>query len=36
LYLVRTLVNRYGGDVTVRDNEPTGTVFELRLPLAES
>ncbi|MFB6086611.1 MAG: PAS domain S-box protein [Halodesulfurarchaeum sp.] len=34
LYLVRTLLNRYGGSVVVRDNEPTGTVFELRLPLS--
>jgi signal transduction histidine kinase len=27
LHLVRTLVDRYGGDVRVEDNEPEGSVF---------
>ena len=27
LHLVRTLVDRYGGDVRVGDNEPEGSVF---------
>jgi PAS domain S-box-containing protein len=31
LYLVRTLVDRYDGDVWIEDNEPTGSVFCLRL-----
>jgi PAS domain S-box-containing protein len=35
LYLVETLVDRYGGDVWVEDNEPTGSVFVVELPLAE-
>jgi signal transduction histidine kinase len=35
LYLVKTLVDRYGGDVWVEDNQPTGSVFVVELPLAE-
>ncbi|WP_049942964.1 sensor histidine kinase [Haloarcula amylolytica] len=31
LYLVRTLVDAYGGDVWVEDNEPTGTVVGVTL-----
>ena len=34
LYLVETLVNRYGGTVSVEDNDPTGTVFVVELPVA--
>ncbi|WP_058997399.1 sensor histidine kinase KdpD [Haloarcula sp. CBA1127] len=34
LYLVRTLVDAYGGDVWVEDNEPTGTVVGVTLPKA--
>jgi len=33
LYLVRSLVEIYGGDVWVEDNEPKGAVFAVRLPL---
>ncbi|WP_338739299.1 PAS domain S-box protein [Haloplanus salilacus] len=32
LYLVRTLVNRYGGTVWVEDNDPDGSVFVVELP----
>ncbi len=32
LYLVRTLVDQYGGDVWVEDNEPEGSVFYVELP----
>ena len=35
LYLVRTVVDRCGGDVWVEDNEPTGAVFVVELPLGE-
>jgi signal transduction histidine kinase len=35
LYLVKTLVDKYGGDVWVEDNEPTGSVFVVELPLAD-
>jgi len=31
LYLVNTLVERYGGDVQVHDNEPNGTVVAITL-----
>ena len=31
LYLARTLVDRYGGDVWVTDNEPDGSVFVVEL-----
>lgn len=31
LYLVRTLVDRYGGDVWVEDNEPEGSAFIVEL-----
>jgi len=36
LYLVETLVSRYGGQVHVLDNEPEGAIFVLQLPRAES
>ena len=35
LYLVDTLVTEYGGEIWVEDNEPTGAVFVVQLPLAE-
>jgi signal transduction histidine kinase len=34
LYLVRTLVDAYGGDVWIEDNEPRGAVVGLTLPKA--
>lgn len=34
LYLVTTLVDGYGGDIGVSDNDPKGAVFTVRLPLA--
>jgi len=34
LYLVRSLVEIYGGDVWIEDNEPKGSVFVVRLQLA--
>ena len=34
LYLVHTLVTQYGGDIWVEDNEPTGSIFVVRLPEA--
>jgi len=35
LYLVQTLVEGYGGSVSVADDEPEGTVFIVTLPRAE-
>ncbi|WP_256288717.1 ATP-binding protein [Halobellus inordinatus] len=35
LYLVQTLVDTYGGDVWVEDNDPEGAVFVVELPIAE-
>lgn len=35
LYLVETLLNRYGGDVRVADNDPRGAVFTVSLPVAD-
>lgn len=35
LYLVQTLVDVYGGDVWVEDNEPEGASFIVELPKAE-
>lgn len=35
LYLVNTLVTRYGGNVWVEDNNPEGAVFIIELPIAE-
>jgi len=35
LYLVQSLVDLYGGDVWIEDNEPKGAVFVVRLRLAE-
>lgn len=34
LYLVRTLVEQYDGDVEIEDNEPAGSVFSVTLPRA--
>ena len=34
LYLVRSLVETYGGDVCIEDNDPKGAVFAVRLSLA--
>lgn len=36
LYLVETLVGRYGGAVRVADNEPRGIVVEVELPYPDS
>ena len=35
LYLVRSIVSRYGGEVTITDNEPRGTRIELTLRRAD-
>lgn len=35
LYLVKTVIDRYDGTVTVVDNEPTGAVFTVTLPVAD-
>ncbi|WP_435095335.1 PAS domain-containing protein [Halorubrum sp. N11] len=35
LYLVKTLVDRYEGEIRVEDNEPTGSVFAVELPIAD-
>ncbi|MFC7059497.1 PAS domain-containing sensor histidine kinase [Halovenus salina] len=35
LYLAKTLVNSYGGNIWVEDNDPTGSVFVVELPLAD-
>ena len=35
LYLVRTLVEMYGGDIKVEDNEPEGAIFTVTLPKAD-
>jgi len=34
LYLVGALVDSYDGEIDVRDNDPRGAVFEVRLPRA--
>lgn len=34
LYLVRSLVDRYGGNVWVEDNDPEGAIFIVKLQLA--
>lgn len=36
LYLVKTLVEGYGGDVWVEDNEPAGAMFVVALPLTDT
>jgi len=35
LYLVETLVDRYGGDIWVEDNDPRGAVFAVRMCRAD-
>jgi PAS domain S-box-containing protein len=35
LYLVYTLVEQYGGEVRIEDNDPRGTVFVLQFELAD-
>jgi signal transduction histidine kinase len=34
-YLVDTLVRRYGGEVWIEDNDPSGAIFVVQLPVAE-
>jgi len=34
LYLVRTLVENYGGEVRVTDNNPRGAIFTVTVPVA--
>ena len=36
LSLCRTIITAHGGTITVRDNEPQGTVFRFTLPLKEA
>lgn len=36
LYLVQRLLDRYDGDVALRETGPDGSTFEVRLPLAEA
>ena len=36
LFFVDSLVDGYGGSVTVTDNDPRGAVFEVRLPKTDS
>jgi signal transduction histidine kinase len=36
LYIVKKTMERYGGSVIVKDNQPQGAVFELRLQLLTS
>lgn len=36
LYLVRTLVDRYDGQLQIEDNEPEGSVFVVELPRANT
>jgi signal transduction histidine kinase len=36
LYIVRQLINIHGGSIKVVDNQPKGSRFEIRLPIATS
>jgi PAS domain S-box-containing protein len=36
LYLVDTLVSRYGGEARVEDNIPKGAIFTVKLPVADN
>nr|WP_239641328.1 ATP-binding protein [Haloarcula japonica] len=36
LFFVDSMVEEYGGTVWVEDNEPTGAVFVIELPLPEA
>jgi PAS domain S-box-containing protein len=36
LYLVRSLVDHYGGSVRIEENEPRGTIVVVELPIAEA
>ena len=35
LYIVRQIITRYGGSISVENNEDGGTQFEIRFPVAE-
>lgn len=35
LYLVKSLVEEHNGSISVRDNEPNGTIFSIQLPATE-
>jgi signal transduction histidine kinase len=34
LYIVKKIIERYGGEVTLRTNVPSGTIFDLKLPIS--
>lgn len=36
LFVVSMLVEKFGGEISLADNEPTGTVFTISLPAAEA
>ena len=36
LYLVKKMMERYQGEISVSDNTPRGAIFELRFPIPES
>lgn len=36
LYLVHSLVDTYGGEVSIEDNEPEGAIFVVKLPVVQS
>jgi signal transduction histidine kinase len=33
LYLVKKLVDTYGGSISIHDNQPKGTIFDVSLPI---
>ena len=36
LYFVDTMISTYGGDIRVEDNDPTGAVFVIELPVPDA
>ncbi len=36
LYIVKYIIDEHGGDITVADNTPKGSIFEVRLPIPKT
>lgn len=36
LFIAKLLIEAYGGKIEVRDNKPSGTIFEIKLPISEN
>lgn len=36
LYIVKYIIDEHGGDITVADNTPKGSIFDVHLPISKT